>query len=123
MFSLFPDLFTYQLFAVTLLRVTAGYFFLLFAGHSFRALIRARGGGGLVRTLGAIYALTQFVAGMLLVVGLYTQGAAIAGVVLAVLPTGKRRTACEHHVHLLLFTLSAALLLLGPGAFAIDLPL
>jgi len=125
MFSVWPELFAFELLAVALLRVTAGYFFLMLGLRLMRAARQATTQRTLLRTLGGAYGVAQVVVGGLLVIGLYTQPAAILGTVLTMLPssTSGRSGACEQHMQLLLLTITLSLLFLGPGAFAFDMPI
>lgn len=125
MFSLWPELFDLSLIAVTLLRLTAGYFFVLMGIRLLRAVRAATSQRGLLRSIGALYGSLQLGVGALLVAGLFTQGAALLGAILTLLPvgSGKKASACEQHVQLLLFAIAASLILLGPGIFAIDKPI
>ena len=125
MFSVWPELFAFELLAVFLLRVVAGYFFLLLGSKLLRAAWRATAQTRILRFVGIVYGLAQVLVGGLLIIGLYTQPAALLGVVLTMLPVGSGTKAshCEQHVQLLLFAISLSLLFLGPGAFAFDLPI
>ena len=125
MFSVWPELFAFELVAVFVLRVVAGYFFLLFGSKLFRAARMATEQKKWVRIVGMLYALAQLCIGTLLVVGAYTQPAALAGLLISLLPIGSggRASKCEQHVQLLLFSISLSLLFLGPGVFAFDLPI
>ena len=76
----------------------------------------------------AIYAFIQAVAGILLVVGLYTQWAALVMVIFLGLELGVEWRAREilkrdFVFYLLLFVIALSLLVTGAGAFAFDIPL
>ncbi|NBD74026.1 hypothetical protein GVX82_03215 [Patescibacteria group bacterium] len=135
MLSLFPELLAFDLVGVSLLRITVGFLFLSFGWKLMgaRPAPPAEGtdqeeGGSTTtptppRTLGVL----DILIGVLLTVGLYTQGAAIAGVVLALAHASFART---HQALLrdpllwhLIALICLALLVLGPGLLAFDLPL
>jgi len=76
----------------------------------------------------AIYAFIQAVAGILLVVGLYTQWAALVMIIFLGLELGVEWRAREIlkrdlSFYLLLFVIALSLLVTGAGAFAFDIPL
>jgi len=123
MLSLFPTLFDYSPIAITLLRVSMAYMFLLFGAQLFKALVTTHAPTG-TRTLGVVYGLAQIMVGGLLAVGMYTQVAALGGVALLLLHllTGAQTTNARH-VYYLLLVIGLSLLFLGPGALAFDLPL
>jgi uncharacterized membrane protein YphA (DoxX/SURF4 family) len=125
MFSLWPELFAYELVAVAVLRIVVGYLLLSLGVRLWSAVHGMRDKGGAKRTVGFGYAVLQVVTGMLLIVGAYTQGAALGATLLILISWVSHRTErkCEQHLHLLLLVTSLALVFLGPGAFAIDLPL
>lgn len=75
-----------------------------------------------------IYAFIQMIAGILLVVGLYTQWAALVMVIFTGVELGiewKMKEVLKRNLvfYLLLFVISLSLLLTGAGAFAFDIPL
>ena len=73
---------------------------------------------------GTLYGSTTLVIGLLLLMGLYTQPAALAGATLLLSPAHIRgSTSCAHHLTFLLLAACLALLVLGPGVPAIDLPI
>jgi uncharacterized membrane protein YphA (DoxX/SURF4 family) len=127
MFSLFPTLLDFYPFASLLLRVTAGYLFVL---HCFRLYDFARNTQTLVgvkKVLTYALSITLFAVGLCFVAGFYTQVAGIVGALCMflglesfVLPD---TTPSEREVQLLLFIISLSLVVLGPGPFAIDLPI
>jgi hypothetical protein len=99
-FSLFPELFTFSILAIALLRITAGTFFILLAKrhlHAARAEQRHR------RT-GIVFALSELVTGILLFVGLFTQAAALAAMALMAfaLSLKKQRMSARHRYSCLL---------------------
>jgi len=125
MFSVWPELFAYQLVAITLLRVAMGYLFLVLGARGIRAHMRDESSSPWIRRGGIMYGSAQLIVGGLLLAGLCMQPAALAGALLVTLPTLTRHSmkACEQHLHLVLFVLSLSLLFLGPGLFAFDVPL
>ena len=133
--SLFPALLDYQVLGTFMLRATLG---LLFVYSAYAHIFRKRTGRieffetvklHPARIFFLITTVAELIAGTLLTLGLYTQPvAAITGMVmlLTVLLKRYRTTAITHHnfeFYILLGVVSFALLFLGPGAFAIDLPL
>lgn len=134
MLNPFPELLVYSMLGPFILRVVIGLIFidlgiLKFRGEkkrwtsSFEAL-----GLRPADTLVVSYGLLQVVGGIMLLVGIYTQIAALAFVLL----TGaelyfewKEETLLKRNIvfYILLFAISLSILLTGAGAFAIDLPL
>ena len=75
-----------------------------------------------------IFASVEMVAGILLIVGLYTQWAALVMAVFVGIELGiewKMREVLKRNLvfYLLLFTICLSLLVTGAGAFAFDIPL
>ena len=133
MLLLFPHLLDYQFFVPTLLRVAAGLFFAYIAYQMFVTrdeITRARViiVGHIRNWMVWVSALVTLAVGILLFVGLWTQAAAIVGMLIS-LKHGfgvKKYSAIlplSGGAYILLFVICAALLFLGGGAFAIDLPL
>lgn len=121
-FSLFPELFTYHILAVTVLRVTLGVYVLLLGS---RLLARARTRATPALGMWVVGIIHVVLAG-LLIVGLYTQAAALGVMCFLSLATNRRLQQFQGGsagVLVLLFMIAFALLFLGPGAFAVDLPL
>jgi uncharacterized membrane protein YphA (DoxX/SURF4 family) len=121
MLSLFPEVFYLEQYGITLLRVVAG---LVLAWHAINHLRHANLGG---RTSGLLLALFELLIAALLIVGLFTQAAAIF---LAALAIGSLilnyRHGSNHYsksYYFLLAAIGLALLVLGPGHLAFDLPL
>jgi uncharacterized membrane protein YphA (DoxX/SURF4 family) len=133
MLSLFPQILFLSPLATTLLRIVAGLFF----GYiSYRMIVtRAE----IERTdmpivgqpsewLVWFSALATLAVGILLVVGLWTQAAAILGMIIALKHTyvAKKYPALmplASSACLLLFVVCLSLLFSGAGAFGVDLPL
>lgn len=134
MLNPFPELLNYALLAPFLLRAVVGLIFLdlgilKFKGEKARWISS-------FETLGVhpadllvgLYGALQVVGGIMLLVGVYTQIAAL----FFVLSTGielyiewQAREVLKRDItfYLLLFVISLSLLLTGAGAYAIDLPL
>ncbi|MBI2086760.1 MAG: DoxX family protein [Candidatus Zambryskibacteria bacterium] len=134
MLSLFPDLLNYSFLAPFILRVVIGLIFidlgfLIFKSEKKRWVAS-------FETLGLhpvsffvpLYGVLQTVGGILLLIGLWTQAAALAFAIL----TGvelyiewRAREVLKRDIvfYILIFAASVSLLLTGPGAYAIDLPL
>ena len=134
MLNPFPDLLTYSLLAPLILRLVAGLIFIdlgliIFKGEktrwlaSFKAL-RIPKEELAVKIFGAV----QIIAGVMFVLGLYTQ---IAALILALITFAETYIEYKEPVilkrnfvfYILLLTISLSLLFSGAGAFAIDLPL
>jgi uncharacterized membrane protein YphA (DoxX/SURF4 family) len=133
MFSLFPQLLDYQFPAIAIIRVAAGLMFLYIAWRMIITrddITKAR-----VIIVGHIQewmvwtsAIVTFIVGMLLIVGLWTQGAAILGMLISLKHgLGVRRYSdilpLAGSGYFLLFVICLSLLFLGAGKFAFDLPL
>lgn len=127
MLSMFPALFDYSTIAVFALRGTVGVFFFLFGVRLLHVAATLPERKTLVRTVGILYGGLKLGVGTLLLLGLYVQIAAALGALLSLLtylqdkPTQFARS--DKQVQILLFVISLSLLFLGPGQFAIDLPL
>lgn len=132
MFSLFPYLLSFPLLAPFVLRIACGYFLLTLAfvhlrhsksGVSFGEHFGK--GSEIVRlSIGALEAVT----GILLFAGAFTQLAgliaALLSLILLFLARGDRRLSpYQPSFHFLLALVCLSFLVLGAGAFAIDLPL
>lgn len=134
MLNPFPSLLVYSLLSPFILRVVAGLIFfdlgiLLFRGEKERWVLSLKSLGIKntdisIKILGAI----EIVGGILLMIGMYTQ---VAALVLALLtftecyieyrePTVLKRSLV---FYVLLFSITLSLVLSGAGAFAVDLPL
>lgn len=133
--SLFPHLLDYQMLGIFMVRATLGLIFVYFA---YEKIVHERH----VRTeffeklklrpakvFFWVVALAELAAGVGLTIGLYTQAAAIITGILMTLaslikhhrPTALPQNTIEFYI--ILAVASFALLFLGAGAFAIDLPL
>jgi len=116
MLSLFPALLSFSFFAPLLLRIGAGLAFLIVGNRRMRDPVSP----------GPKYLIAlEWLIGALLIVGLFTQGAALVGILLILaLKMFKQETYGGNTLAgtLLLFV-CFSLLATGAGAFAIDLPL
>lgn len=133
--SLFPQLLDFQMLGIFALRVTLGLIFIYFwyekVTHQRAERIEFFEKLGLrpAKVYFSIVSSVEGIAGILLVVGLYVQGVAIVTGVLMLLatlikwrkPSALPRNTIEFYI--ILAVVSFSLLFLGPGAFAIDLPL
>lgn len=133
MLSLFPDLFAFQNFAPLILRVVLGVIFIV---HGWPKLFKDNSGfAGFLETLGFkpgifwayLVAAVEFFGGVLLVLGFLTQLAAalIALEMLVVIFKVKfqKGLADGYEFDLALLAMAVSLMLLGPGAWSLDLPL
>lgn len=132
--SLFPDLFTYQLAAVSLLRIFLGASFIVYGYQKlaskrerYRRLFTAFHKES-ASLLHPFIGIVELVAGIMILVGVYMQAAVLALAFLTFIAAdlkSRRPKALPRDlaVYLSLFIISLSLLFLGPGVFAIDLPL
>lgn len=133
--STFPSLLDFSFLATTILRVTLGFIFIWFAYSKFFKEKHARIAFfeklGLRPAKQYFHAITgiEALAGVLLVVGAYTQIAALTTGVLMTLATiikWRKPSALPHNTiefYILLAVVSFMLVFFGAGAFAFDLPL
>jgi len=133
--SLFPHLFDFQMLGIFMLRATLGLIFIYFwyekVTHQraerieFFEKLKLRP----AKVYFAVVSSVEGIAGALLTIGLYTQGAAIVTgtlMLIATLIKWRKPSALHRNTldfYIILAVTSFSLLLLGPGAFAIDLPL
>jgi uncharacterized membrane protein YphA (DoxX/SURF4 family) len=132
MLSIFPELFTYSLLAPTALRIVMGGIFLYFA---YRMYSQKEVSERMVLHIGwrpasvvwTSFVVVSLVGGALLVVGLFTQVAALA---LAICMAGAFFISLKKEVFgnkpeffLLATFVLLAIVFWGPGIFAIDWPL
>lgn len=134
MLNPFPEFLNYALFAPLILRVVVGFIFidlglLKFKSEKERWLASFETLGLRPNTLFVpLYGALQIVGGLLLLVGLWTQMAALffvlsTGVELGIEWRAREILRRDAVFYLLLFVISLSLLLTGAGAYAIDLPL
>jgi uncharacterized membrane protein YphA (DoxX/SURF4 family) len=124
MLSIFPDLLAFSMLAITLIRVTSGYLLLMLAIQHARVFLKNTSSA---RMFVGILTLLYTTSGILLVIGLFTQIAALIGALLALFahitaPHSKKGIG-QSHLFLLLFVTCLSLLFLGPGVWAVDMPL
>lgn len=134
MLNPFPDLLTYSFLAPFLLRVVIGIIFLdlgilKFKGErsrwiaSFEALSLRPGA-----IFTSIYGIIEIIGGLLLIIGLWTQIAALIFVIFSgfeLFIEWKESRILKRNIvfYTLILTISVSLLLTGAGAFAFDIPL
>jgi len=134
MLNTFPDLLTYSLLAPFILRVVLGLIFIDLGLLKFKAektrwiasfeALHLKPADVLVSLFGAI----QVAGGLMLLVGIYTQIAALLFVILTgieIYTEYKDAVLLKRNIvfYCLLFTIAFSLLLTGAGAFAFDIPL
>lgn len=132
--SLFPELFTYELAGVALLRIFLGASFIVYGYNKLIhkrkyyqrlfSMFNKKTANILPSFIGAI----ELIGGVLLVVGLYTQAVASLFALLAIIASdlksrNPKTLPYNEAVYLSLFVISLSLLFLGPGIFAFDYPL
>ena len=127
MLSVFPALLDFSIIAVFLLRITVGFFFILFGTRLIQVAWSTKDVSVFVKGVGMTYGIAKFMVGALLTAGLFTQVAAVFGALLSALtilqdaPTAFARS--DKQVQILLIVICVSLLFLGPGLFAVDFPL
>ena len=134
MLNPFPELLMYSLLGPFILRVLLGLIFIDLGLLKFRS--EKERWLASFETLGLrptdlflpLYALLQIVGGLLLLIGLWTQVAALAFVIFTSIELyieWKAREILKRDMvfYILIFTVSLSLLLTGAGAYAIDIPL
>jgi putative oxidoreductase len=134
MLSVFPELLTFELLAPFLLRVVVGLILINLGWMKFKGE-KARWEGFFdaigwrpKETFVIVFGLIEIVGGGLLLIGLYTQ---VAALVIAVINFAELHVERKESVllkrdaifYLFIFVISISLLLTGPGFFAFDLPL
>ena len=133
--SLFPQLFDFQMLGIFMIRITIGFIFVYFWYE--KVFLDRASRIDFFRKIGLLPARYYFwiisslegILGILLIIGLWTQAAGItAGILMAVATFIKWRNHAALpkntlDFYIILSVASFALLFLGPGAFAIDLPL
>ncbi|MSR87786.1 MAG: DoxX family protein [Candidatus Zambryskibacteria bacterium] len=134
MLNIFPDLLNYALLAPFILRVALGLIFIDLGALKFRSekqrwltsfdILGLRP----VTLFVPLYALLQIVGGVLLIIGLWTQLAALVfviftGIELYVEWSAREVLKRDMVFYLLLFIISVSILLTGAGTYALDIPL
>lgn len=125
MLSVFPELLTYGFFAPMLLRQMVGLYMI---GVGIVHFERAKE----KRTLPVFWfwslGVGELIVGALLIVGVWTQLAAIAAALYSIKMLAFRNSRFselvlnDHFVYIFTLAISLSLLITGAGAFAIDLP-
>ena len=134
MLNTFPDLLTYSFFAPTLLRVAVALVFAYLAWHHWSARRACTGeiasfvSSSVAGGLCMVYALIEALVALGLIVGVYTQVAALVGAVITlkilVLKRSFHQTApLSRTAYALVCVICISLLITGAGALALDLPL
>ena len=134
MLNVFPELLNYSLLAPFVLRVVVGLIFidlgaLIFKSERQRWVASFEALGLRPADLFVpLYALIQVVGGILLIIGLWTQVAALAlviitGVELYIEWSAKEILKRDMVFYLLLFIISLSLLLTRAASYALDIPL
>lgn len=134
MLNPFPELLMYSMLAPFILRVLLSLIFIDLGFLKFRG--EKESWRASFDTLGlrpadlflSLYALLQILGGLLLLVGLWTQVAALAFVIFSgteLYVEWKAREILKRDMvfYLIIFAISLSLLLSGAGAYAIDIPL
>ncbi len=123
MFSIFPPLLSYQLFAPLLLRVTLGIIFIIWSRDKFKKRITKIG-----LNKETSIATLEGIIGIFLIVGFLTQVVALASAIIL----GKRLFSKIRskafftdgvNYYFILFIISICLIFTGAGFIAFDLPL
>ena len=136
MVSLFPQLFDYSFLATAVLRIAIGLILIRLAYQTFfikrdeRLLALEKEGIKPAFLFLSLIGGAKIILGLLLAIGLFTQVATLIVSTLAFIAflAKKRRPSLlilsnTNEFYLLLFIASLVLAFIGPGAFAIDLPL
>lgn len=119
-FSIFPELYNFREFSPFILRVTLA---VIFINMGWKDITRKNGW----RIINFILGITKIATGIFMFIALYTQVAALFAITLSLfkilsdLKSGEYKYNLGYHTLILVVSLS--LLLTGPGAFSIDLPL
>ena len=135
MVSVFPQLLDYSFLAISVLRITLGVIFILFAyGKLFRERTERIAFFDKLSLRPAIVFFSivtglELIAGIFLTIGLFTQVMALVTgtlMVLATLIKWRRPDVLPYNTvefYILLAIVSFSLIFLGPGSFSFDLPL
>jgi uncharacterized membrane protein YphA (DoxX/SURF4 family) len=127
MFSLFPNLLDLYPFAALLLRLAAGYLFVLHAWRLYRQVNGEWSGTKTRKVVHYTLASVHAIVGILFMTGTFVQGAALVGAVITFLgleaTLTRESTTSDREVLLLLCVISLSLLVLGAGPFGFDIPL
>ncbi len=131
MLSFFPELLNWSMLAPTILRLTLAWFLFKHAANSFwkgdATTLLVLQNLFLTKTaiiINQIIGYLRLIAATLLVLGLFTQIAALVALVIYILRLQTRQYHGEFAmVDSLLGVIAICVLFLGPGAFSFDLPL
>jgi uncharacterized membrane protein YphA (DoxX/SURF4 family) len=115
MLSLFPQLFYYPFLAYFLLRIVVTYYTLLLSWDRFKKPY-------------SFIAIFELISALFVGIGFYTQGALLATIFFLIIESiidvrTHKYNSAEQSTKIILMLVSVALLFLGPGSFAFDLPL
>lgn len=122
MLSLWPDLFNFAPIAPVILRVALGGTFLF---YGLREIIRPRYLRGVIAR---VVGLWDTAIGLLLAVGFFTQGIAVLALLellgyLIIRLADKKKLPIPIDYIIVMMAVAISLLFLGPGLWALDLPL
>ncbi|OHA17230.1 MAG: hypothetical protein A3C79_02820 [Candidatus Taylorbacteria bacterium RIFCSPHIGHO2_02_FULL_45_28] len=120
--SLFPYLFTYEQIAPLILRLILGITLAYFGYKKMRQRGKSSGSNS------TIYGAVEILVALFLIIGLFTQLAALINVIILVIKIGYKirdRAFLTDGInyYLLLLIIAIAVIFLGSGWFAFDLPL
>jgi putative oxidoreductase len=122
MLSLFPSLLTYQQFGPFIIRVVLG---ITLAYFGYQKII---GRGKSSGSNSVVYGVTEIVVALFLVIGLFTQLAAMINALILVIKLGHKAREKAFltdgiNYYILLLAMAIALIFMGAGMFAFDLHL
>lgn len=136
MLSIFPNLFNYSQIAPFILRIAVG---VIFVAHGYPKLFKNFGSTVQFfesiklkpsKYLAVIVGVSEFFSGIALILGFFTQIAALLIAIIMLVAMVyvkkikfKKGLVDGYEFDLILFAAALSLVFLGPGAFAIDLPL
>lgn len=132
MTSLFPELFAYQFFAPTILRIVLGIILVTYGVNKFKnpnmaEEIFSSAGIRPAKLWVKAVATLELISGLLLLIGFLTQLAVILASLILIVTVIKMKIKNGfirgYDFEILLLAIALSLLFLGPGAFSIDLPL
>lgn len=130
--SLFPELFAYQFFAPTVLRIVLGVILITYGARKCKKSPGLTEDTSLetkqAKLLVKATAVIEVIVGALLIIGFLTQLAVVVAslvFVINIIIKSRERTGFirGYDFEIILLAVSLSLFLLGPGAFSIDLPL
>lgn len=123
MLSVFPTLLVYHMIGATIIRLILGTVLFIFALKKIRSLR----GHYSQNTFFTTHSVLVLIASVFLIVGLFTQVAALASLILSVVLIFAQRESSlgsnQTLFYILLIGVSTAVLFTGPGVLAFDLPL